>query len=83
MELQMDEKAGVTWDVDVILRGDLDSLLGHLDTAFAKNYEEFAFERDEPQPLELRPTSIESVARPRRLTGSWVRPLSEVWVSLA
>jgi hypothetical protein len=54
MELRAGEKARGTRDVDLVLRGDPGSLLAHFDTAFAEDYEEFSFERDEPQPLELR-----------------------------
>jgi hypothetical protein len=55
MELRAGEKARVTGDVDLILRGDPESLLAHLDASLAEDYEEFSFERNEPQPLELRP----------------------------
>lgn len=55
MELRAGEKARVTGDVDLILRGDPESLVAHLDASFAKDYEGFSFERNEPQPLELRP----------------------------
>ena len=55
MELRAGEKARVTGDVDLVLRGDPESLLAHLDASLADDYEEFSFERNEPQPLELRP----------------------------
>jgi Nucleotidyl transferase AbiEii toxin, Type IV TA system len=55
MELRTGEKARVTRDVDLVLRGEPNSLIAHLDAAFAKDYEEFSFERDTPEPLELRP----------------------------
>ncbi len=55
MELRAGEKARVTGDVDLVLRGDPESLLAHLDASLADDYEEFSFERSEPQPLELRP----------------------------
>lgn len=55
MELRAGEKARVTGDVDLILRGDPESLLAHLDASLAEDYKEFSFERNEPQPLELRP----------------------------
>lgn len=55
MELRAGEKARVTGDVDLVLRGDPESLLAHLDASLAEDYEEFSFERNEPQPLELRP----------------------------
>lgn len=55
MELRAGEKARVTGDVDLVLRGDPESLLAHLDASLANDYEEFSFERNEPQPLELRP----------------------------
>ncbi len=55
MELRAGEKARVTRDVDLVLRGDPGSLIAHLDSALAEDYEEFSFERGEPQPLELRP----------------------------
>lgn len=55
MELRTGEKARVTRDVDFVLRGEPSSLIAHLDAAFAKDYEEFSFERDAPEPLELRP----------------------------
>jgi hypothetical protein len=55
MELRAGEKARVTGDVDLVLRGDPDSLLAHLDASLADDYEQFSFERNEPQPLELRP----------------------------
>ncbi len=55
MELRAGEKARVTGDVDLVLRGDPESLLAHLDASLADNYEDFSFERNEPQPLELRP----------------------------
>lgn len=55
IELRAGDKARGTRDVDFLLRGDPASLTAHLDAAFADDYEEFSFERDEPQPLELRP----------------------------
>ncbi len=55
MELRTGEKARVTRDVDLVLRGEPSSLIAYLDAAFAEDYREFSFERDEPQPLELRP----------------------------
>jgi hypothetical protein len=55
MELRAGEKARVTGDVDLVLRGDPESLLAHFDASLADDYEEFSFERNEPQPLELRP----------------------------
>jgi hypothetical protein len=55
MELRAGEKARVTGDVDLVLRGDPESLLAHLDASLADDYEEFSFERNEPQPLELHP----------------------------
>jgi Nucleotidyl transferase AbiEii toxin, Type IV TA system len=55
MELRAGEKARVTGDVDLVVRGDPESLLAHLDASLAEDYEEFSFERNEPQPLELRP----------------------------
>ena len=55
MELRAGEKARVTGDVDLILRGDPESLLAHLDASLVDDYEEFSFGRNEPQPLELRP----------------------------
>jgi hypothetical protein len=55
MELRAGEKARVTGDVDLILRGEPATLVAHLDAAFAEDYEEFSFERNEPAPLELRP----------------------------
>ena len=55
MELRAGEKARVTGDVDLVLRGDPESLLAHLDASLADDYEDFSFERNEPQPLELRP----------------------------
>ncbi len=55
MELRTGEKARVTRDVDLVLRGEPNSLIAHLDAAFAEAYREFSFERDEPRPLELRP----------------------------
>ena len=55
MELRAGEKARVTGDVDLILRGDPESLLAHLDASLVDDYEDFSFERNEPQPLELRP----------------------------
>lgn len=55
MELRAGEKARVTGDVDLVLRGDPESLLAHLDASLADGYEAFSFERNEPQPLELRP----------------------------
>ena len=55
MELRAGEKARVTGDVDLVLRGDPEFLLAHLDASLADDYEEFSFERNEPQPLELRP----------------------------
>jgi hypothetical protein len=55
MELRAGEKARVTGDVDLVLRGDPESLLAHLDASLSDGYEDFSFERNEPQPLELRP----------------------------
>jgi Nucleotidyl transferase AbiEii toxin, Type IV TA system len=55
MELRAGEKARVTGDVDLILRGEEATLLTRLDAALADDYEEFSFERNEPAPLELRP----------------------------
>ena len=55
MELRAGEKARVTGDVDLVLRGDPETLLAHLDASLADDYEEFSFERNEPQALELRP----------------------------
>jgi hypothetical protein len=55
IELRAGKKARGTRDVDFVLRGDPESLVAHLDAAFTEDYEEFSFERDEPQPLELRP----------------------------
>lgn len=55
MELRAGEKARVTGDVDLVLRGDPGSLLAHLDASLADDFEDFSFERNEPQPLELRP----------------------------
>lgn len=55
MELRAGEKARATGDVDLVLRGDPESLLEHLDASLADDYEGFSFERNEPQPLELRP----------------------------
>jgi hypothetical protein len=55
MELRAGDKARATRDVDLLLRGDAVSLVLHLDAAFSESYEEFSFERDEPQPLKLRP----------------------------
>jgi Nucleotidyl transferase AbiEii toxin, Type IV TA system len=55
MELRAGEKARVTGDLDLVLRGDPESLLEYLDAALADDYEEFSFERNEPQRLELRP----------------------------
>jgi hypothetical protein len=55
MELRAGERARVTGDVDLILRGEQATLLTHLDAALAEDYEEFSFERNEPAPLELRP----------------------------
>jgi hypothetical protein len=55
MELRAGEKARVTGDVDLVLRGDPESLLAHLDASLADDYEDFFFERNEPQLLELRP----------------------------
>jgi hypothetical protein len=55
MELRVGEKARGTRDVDLVLRGDPGSLIAHLDSALAEDYQQFSFERDEPQPLELRP----------------------------
>jgi Nucleotidyl transferase AbiEii toxin, Type IV TA system len=55
MELRAGEKARVTGDVDLVLRGDPESLLAHLDASLVDDYEDFSFERNEPQPLELRP----------------------------
>jgi Nucleotidyl transferase AbiEii toxin, Type IV TA system len=55
MELRAGEKARVTGDVDLVLRGDPKSLLAHLDASLTEDYEEFSFERNEPQLLELRP----------------------------
>ena len=53
--LRAGEKARVTGDVDLVLRGDPESLLAHLDASLADDYEDFSFERNEPQRLELRP----------------------------
>jgi hypothetical protein len=55
MELRTGEKARVTRDVDLVLRGEPSSLIAHLDAAFAQDYKEFSFERDTPELLELRP----------------------------
>jgi Nucleotidyl transferase AbiEii toxin, Type IV TA system len=55
MELRAGEKARVTGDVDLILRGEQATLLTRLDAVLADDYEEFSFERNEPAPLELRP----------------------------
>jgi hypothetical protein len=55
MELRAGEKARVTGDVDLVLRGDPESLLAHLDASLMEDYEEFSFERNEPQLLDLRP----------------------------
>ncbi len=55
IELRAGEKARVTGGVDLVLRGDPESLLAHLDASLTDDYEEFSFERNEPQPLELRP----------------------------
>jgi hypothetical protein len=41
MELRAGEKARVTGDVDLVLRGDPESLLAHLDASFADDYEDF------------------------------------------
>jgi hypothetical protein len=79
MELRMGEKARVTRDVDLVLRGDPDSLLGHLDTAFAEDYEEFAFERDEPRPLQLRP----HVYRTRVKTSFRTKPFMTIVLEIA
>jgi hypothetical protein len=50
MELRAGEKARVTGDVDLVLRGDPESLLAHLDASLVDDYEDFSFERNEPNP---------------------------------
>lgn len=79
MELRAGEKARGTRDVDFVLRGDPASLLAHLDAAFAEDYEEFSFERDEPEPLELRP----QVSRVRVKTAFRTKPFMTVVVEVA
>lgn len=55
IELRAGQKARVTRDVDLTLRADAESLVHHLDAAFADSYEDFSFQRDEPVTLPLRP----------------------------
>lgn len=50
MELRAGKKARVTGDVDLVLRGDPESLLAHLDASLAEDYEEFSFERSGENP---------------------------------
>jgi hypothetical protein len=79
MELRAGEKARVTGDVDLILRGDPESLLAHLDASLADDYEEFSFERNEPQPLELRP----QVRRTRVKVAFRTKPFMTLVVEVA
>ena len=65
--------------LNFVLRGDPDSLIAHLDSAFAENYEEFSFERDEPEALELRP----QVRRVRVKTAFHDKPFMTVVVEVA
>lgn len=79
MELRAGEKARGTRDVDFALRGNPSALVAHLDAAFAEDYEEFSFERDEPEPLELRP----QVSRVRVKTSFRTKPFMTVIVEVA
>ena len=79
MELRVGDKARVTRDVDFVLRGDPSALIAHLDAAFAEDFEEFSFERDEPEPLELRP----QVRRVRVKTSFRTKPFMTVIVEVA
>jgi hypothetical protein len=79
MELRAGEKARVTGDVDLILRGEPATLVAHLDAAFAEDYEEFSFERNEPAPLELRP----HVQRVRIKVAFRTKPFMTIVVEVA
>ena len=79
MELRAGEKARVTGDVDLVLRGDPESMLAHLDASLAEDYEEFSFERNEPQLLELRP----HVRRTRVKVAFRTKPFMTLVVEIA
>lgn len=79
MELRTGEKARATGDVDLVLRGDPESLLEHLDASLAEDYEGFSFERNEPQPLELRP----HVRRTRVKVAFRTKPFMTLVVEIA
>lgn len=79
MELRAGEKARATGDVDLVLRGDPESLLEHLDASLAEDYEGFSFERNEPQPLELRP----HVRRTRVKVAFRTKPFMTLVVEIA
>ncbi len=72
-------KARATGDVDLVLRGDPESLLEHLDASLAEDYEGFSFERNEPQPLELRP----HVRRTRVKVAFRTKPFMTLVVEIA
>jgi hypothetical protein len=79
MELRAGEKARGTRDVDLVLRGDPGLLTTHLDAALAEDYQQFSFECDEPQPLELRP----QVHRVRVKVAFRTKPFMTIVVEVA
>lgn len=55
IELWLAGQARATQDVDVVLRGDPQALVDHLEEAFREPYADFSFRAGEPEALELRP----------------------------
>lgn len=55
IELRSGERARATRDVDLLIRTTPESLLDRLDEALAEPYQEFSFQRSEPERLPLRP----------------------------